>query len=68
MKAIELRSKTIPELRNSLKDLRKESFNLRIQKANGQLEGIARKKVIRKIIARIKTVITEKVIKDTVKE
>lgn len=60
MKAGELRSKSIDELKQSLVTLRKECFNLRMQKANGQLEGFSRNKVIRRDIARIKTIITEK--------
>lgn len=60
MKAGELRSKSIEELKQSLVTLRKEGFNLRMQKANGQLEGFSRNKVIRRDIARIKTIITEK--------
>jgi len=68
MKAAELRSKTIIELKNALSDLRKESFNLRVQKASGQMEGLSRKRIILKDIARIKTVITEKISKNTERE
>ena len=40
--------------------LKKEQFNLRFQKATGQLENTARVKLVRRDIARVKTVITEK--------
>lgn len=61
MKVAEIVSKTIPELKKDLLELHKESFNLRMQRASGQNEGISRQKVIRKNIAKIKTVITQKV-------
>lgn len=60
MKAIELRSKTINELRDSLNELRKESFNLRIQHSANQLENTDRIKIVRREIARVKTIIGEK--------
>ena len=60
MKATELRTKTEDELRDSLVGLRKESFNLRFQRASGQLENTARVRTIRREIARIKSVLTER--------
>ena len=61
MKATDLRTQSIDELKQQLVDLRKESFNLRFQAASGQLENSARKTVIRKDIARIKTILGERV-------
>ncbi len=61
MKATEVRTKSDDELKQHLLDLRKESFNLRFQAASGQLENTARKTQVRKDIARIKTIIGERV-------
>ena len=58
--AKELRAKEPSELRESLLQLKKEQFNLRFQKATGQLEGTARVREVRREIARIKTVLREK--------
>ena len=55
MKAADLRQKTDDELSAMLIDLRKEAFNLRFQKASGQLENTARVRQVRRDIARIKT-------------
>ncbi len=60
MKATELRTKTEDELKDSLVGLRKEAFNLRFQRASGQLENTARVRTIRRDIARIKSVLTER--------
>ena len=60
MKIDELKSKTTDQLKSILTDLKKESFNLRFQKANGQLENTARVRFVRRSIARISTIITEK--------
>jgi large subunit ribosomal protein L29 len=57
MKASDLRTKTADELKDSLMDLRKEQFNLRFQKASGQLENTARARQVRRDIARLKTVL-----------
>mgnify|MGYP003950906759 CR=1 FL=1 len=57
MKAEELRGKTKDQLGDQLIDLRKEQFNLRFQRASGQLENTARMRQIRRDIARIKTVL-----------
>ena len=57
MKASDLRTKTADELRDSLMGLRKEQFNLRFQKASGQLENTARARQVRRDIARVKTVL-----------
>lgn len=60
MSVVELRQKTPDELKGELLGLRKEAFNLRFQKATGQLENTARVREVRREIARIKTVLTEK--------
>ncbi len=60
MKASDVRMKTVDELDADLADLKKEQFNLRFQKATGQLEKTARVKQVRKDIARIKTIAAEK--------
>ncbi len=57
MKASDLRTKTADELKDPLMDLRKEQFNLRFQKASGQLENTARARQVRRDIARVKTVL-----------
>lgn len=57
MKASDLRTKTVDELTDSLMDLRKERFNLRFQKASGQLENTARARQVRRDIARVKTIL-----------
>ena len=57
MKAADLRTKTPDELKDALMDLRKEQFNLRFQKASGQLENTARARQVRRDIARVKTVL-----------
>jgi large subunit ribosomal protein L29 len=60
MKSSELRTKTPDELKTQLADLHKEQFNLRFQKSSGQLENTARVRVVRKDIARIKTILGER--------
>jgi large subunit ribosomal protein L29 len=55
MKAQDLIGKTPDELTDDLLNLRKEQFNLRFQKASGQLENTARVRQVRRDIARIKT-------------
>ena len=58
MKAEELRGQTEDQLTDQLLGLRKEQFNLRFQRASGQLENTARVRQVRRDIARIKTVLT----------
>ena len=60
MKASDVRAKTPDEMTEDLGRLKKEQFNLRFQKATGQLEKTARVKQVRKDIARIKTIAAEK--------
>lgn len=56
----ELKGKTASELNEELVAAKKELFNLRFQNATNQLENTSRIKEVRKNIARIQTVITEK--------
>lgn len=58
-KADEFRAKSADELDDHLAKLKKEQFNLRFQRANGQLEKTNRIRVVRKDIARIQTILTE---------
>ncbi len=60
MTAAELRDKTPDELRDQLVQLKKEAFNLRFQQATGQLENTARMRVVRRDVARVKTILNEK--------
>jgi large subunit ribosomal protein L29 len=57
MKASEVRAKGDQELREQLLQLKKEQFNLRFQRATGQLENTSRVRVVRRDIARIKTIL-----------
>jgi len=57
MKSSDLRTKTADELKEEMVNLRKEQFNLRFQKASGQLENTARCRQVRRDIARVKTVL-----------
>ena len=60
MNVSELRKRADKDLRDELLELRKEQFNLRMQRAVGQLGNPARFKEIRREVARIKTVLNEK--------
>ena len=60
MKATELKDKTPDQLRDQLIALKKEAFNLRFQQATNQLENTARMRVVRRDVARIKTVLGQK--------
>lgn len=64
MKPSELREVTIDDLELKEQDLRKELFNLRFQQATGEIENPMRMRAIKKDIARILTIITEKKKKD----
>lgn len=59
-KASDVRAKTPDELKALLLDLRKEQFNLRFQRASGQLQDTARVRVVRRDIARVKTIAAQK--------
>ena len=63
MKAADLKTKSADELKQMLGDLKKEQFNLRFQRASGQHENTARVGVVRRDIARIKTVMHAKAAK-----
>ncbi len=65
MKATDVRAKTPDELATELEVLKKEQFNLRFQRATGQLENTARVRQIRRDIARIQTIIREKRVIET---
>ena len=56
VKASDLRTRTPDELNDQLETLGKEVFNLRFQRASGQLENTSRFRQVRREIARIKTV------------
>ena len=56
----ELRGKSVEELKEELVAAKKELFNLRFQNATNQLDNTSRIKEVRKNIARIQTIITEK--------
>jgi large subunit ribosomal protein L29 len=58
--ASELRNLQVGELAAKLDDYHQELFNLRFQKATGQLANTARRKQVRKDIARIKTILRER--------
>jgi large subunit ribosomal protein L29 len=58
-KADDFRAKSVDELGDQLVQLKKETFNLRFQRANGQLEKTNRMRQVRRTIARIETVLTE---------
>ena len=59
-KAVDFRGKTDDELTDALANLKKEQFNLRFQRASGQLESTMRVRVVRRDIARIKTILGER--------
>jgi large subunit ribosomal protein L29 len=60
MKTADARTMTVDQLDDEVLKLKKEQFNLRFQRATGQLENTARVRVIRRDIARIKTVARQK--------
>ena len=60
MKAADVRTRTDDELTEQLDTLGRESFNLRFQRANGQLENTSRVRQVRRDIARIRTVLGER--------
>jgi large subunit ribosomal protein L29 len=59
-KVTEFRGQTEDELQAAIANLKKEQFNLRFQKASGQLEATGRIQVVRRDIARIKTLLGER--------
>jgi large subunit ribosomal protein L29 len=59
-KPVDIRAKTDDQLKAMLLDLKREQFNLRFQRATGQNEGAARVRLVRRDIARVKTIQAEK--------
>ena len=59
MKASDARAMTVDQLDDEVLKLKKEQFNLRFQRANGQVENTGRIRTLRRDIARIQTVLTE---------
>lgn len=64
MKVSEIRENTVDELKEKIISLRKELFDLKVQKATFKLENVADIRKKRKLIAQIKTVIKEKGLKN----
>ena len=60
MKAADIRARSVDELTEEVETLSKEIFNLRFQRASGQLENTARVRQVRRDIARIKTILGER--------
>ena len=60
MKADDARAMTPDQLSDELMKLKKEQFNLRFQRATGQLENTGRVRIVRRDIARIKTIAAQK--------
>jgi large subunit ribosomal protein L29 len=60
MKPADLRAMTVDQLDDEVLKLKKERFNLRFQRATGQLENTARVRQVRRDIARIKTIAAQK--------
>jgi large subunit ribosomal protein L29 len=60
MKAAELKDKSVEELNAELLNLLREQFNLRMQHSTGQLEKTDQLKTVRRSIARVKTILTQK--------
>ncbi len=60
MKAADARAMTLDQLDDEVLKLKKEQFNLRFQRATGQLENTSRVRVIRRDIARMMTIATQK--------
>jgi large subunit ribosomal protein L29 len=60
MKADDVRAMTPDQLSDELMKLKKEQFNLRFQRATGQLENTGRVRIVRRDIARVKTIAAQK--------
>ncbi|MSP44138.1 MAG: 50S ribosomal protein L29 [Alphaproteobacteria bacterium] len=63
MRAAALRDKTTDQLKDEILKLKKEQFNMRFQKATGQLENTAQVGKVRRDIARMKTILNEQTAK-----
>ncbi|MDT0595622.1 50S ribosomal protein L29 [Glaciecola petra] len=60
MNTTELREKSVEELNTELTSLLREQFNLRMQHSTGQLQQTDQLKTVRRSIARVKTIMTQK--------
>lgn len=60
MTAKEIREQSVEQLENKVKELKLELFNLKLQKTLGQLQDTAKIRTVKRDIARIKTILTEK--------
>ena len=60
MKASELRTLSEPELQSKAREVRDELFNARVKRATGQLENTAKLNQLRRDVARVETILTEK--------
>ncbi len=60
MKAADVRAMTLDQIDDEVLKLKKEQFNLRFQRATGQLENTSRVRVIRRDVARLKTIAVQK--------
>jgi large subunit ribosomal protein L29 len=60
MKAADVRAMTLDQIDDEVLKLKKEQFNLRFQRATGQLENTSRVRVIRRDVARLKTIAAQK--------
>jgi large subunit ribosomal protein L29 len=67
MKAADIRAMTVDQIDDEVLKLKKEHFNLRFQRASGQLENTARVREVRRDIARLKTIVVSKRRSDTAK-
>jgi|TARA_B100000315_G_C14242544_1_gene435969 large subunit ribosomal protein L29 len=68
MKALELRNFSIEELLEKENDFKSEIFNLKIQMATGKIENPIRLRILRKDVARVKTIIKEKKLENKVEQ
>lgn len=60
MKLEDFKNKSVDQLQSSLMEFKKEAFNLRFQKANGQLDNTSRVRIVRRSVARIMTLMKQK--------
>lgn len=60
MKSSEIREKSVEDLKEEVGQMSRQLFQLRLQKATGQLDNVSKFKQIKKDLARVKTVLTEK--------
>ena len=63
MKAADIKTMTVDQIDDEVLKLKKEQFNLRFQRATGQLENTSRVRVVRRDIARVKTLSRQKAAK-----